>query len=55
LKGTIVDEIPDHVEKRFADGARVVVVDGSNKGKEGTVLKTVKSTVYILTSNNNQI
>jgi ribosomal protein L24 len=55
LKGTIVWELPDHVEKRFVEGGRVVVADGRHKGHEGTVLKVSGSTVCILTSNNHEI
>ena len=32
LKDLLIDEIADHVEKRFAEGTKVIVSDGANKG-----------------------
>lgn len=55
IKNIIIQELVDHLDKRFAVGQRVLVVEGKSKGTEGLIIKQEGSNITIWTDNNNEL
>jgi len=55
MKNVTIEEIVDHLEKRFAVGQRVLVVEGKSKGTEGLIIKEEGSNITLWTDNNNEL
>jgi transcription elongation factor SPT5 len=55
IKGMVVDELQENLQKKFREGERVVVMEGAYKGEEGMVYRNGSDTLSILTDANQKI
>lgn len=39
IKGIKLIEMPEHLEKKFAEGQKVVVIGGNSKGVHGSIIR----------------